>query len=89
MGELDEPPARGWCIDLNDPPKGPSEEASAALARASDEVGMLFDRPPRQGRWEGAASAVRSAARLGAGEHELAVATGLTLERVRSLLRGA
>jgi hypothetical protein len=89
MEEFDEPTARGWRIDLDDPPRMPTEEASAALARASDEVGMLLSRPPRQGQGERAASAVRSAGRLGAGEHELAVATGLTLERVRSLLRGA
>jgi hypothetical protein len=89
MDELSEQSPHGWRIDLNEPPRVLPEDATAALARVSDELAALRGRPPEPGEWERVTAAVRSAARLGADEHDLAVASGLALEAVRSLLRRA
>ncbi|QHC62760.1 hypothetical protein GSU69_08750 [Rathayibacter festucae] len=89
MDEATEPSARGWRIDLSDPPRLLAGEGEAALVHASEESALLRSQLSGSGEWEKVLSAARSAAFLGADEHELAVATGFTLEAVRSMLREA
>lgn len=88
MDESTELPSREWRIDLNQPSRLLSSETQAALTHASGEVAVLHTQPSDSGVRERVVIAARSAIRLGANEHELAVATGFTLEAVRSMLRG-
>ena len=87
MDEIPEQPAHGWRIDLNEPPKVASEDAAIALTRAAEEIENLRGGTPRPRDQQRASAALRAAAALGATEHELAAATGLPLEHVRTLLR--
>jgi len=89
VNDVTEPAARGWRIDLAGPPRLLSREAEAGLVRASEESALLRRQPSDSGGWERVVRAARSAAVVGADEHELAVATGFTLEAVRSMLREA
>ncbi|QHC60380.1 hypothetical protein [Rathayibacter sp. VKM Ac-2760] len=89
MDGATELPARGWEIDLNEPSRLLPSETAAALSRASEQAALLRSPSSDSGAGERAVVAARSAVRLGATEHELAVATGFTIEAVRSLLRGA
>jgi hypothetical protein len=86
MNEIPEQPIHGWRFDLNEPPKVTSEDAALALTRVAEEIENLRGRTPRPRDQERASAALRAAASLGATEHELAVATGLPLEHVRTLL---
>jgi hypothetical protein len=89
MDDPAEPSARGWRIDLDEPPRLLRSEAEAALVRASEASAILRSQPSGSGRWERVVSAARTAAFLGANEHDLAVVMGFTLEAVRSMLREA
>ncbi|WP_219814775.1 hypothetical protein, partial [Rathayibacter sp. AY1B7] len=82
MDEATEPSARGWRIDLNEPPRLLCSEAEAALVRASEESALLRSQPSGSSGRERVVSAARSAVLLGANEDELAVAMGFTLEAV-------
>ncbi|PPI24295.1 hypothetical protein [Rathayibacter sp. AY1B5] len=86
MDDSDEKSGRGWHIDLGEPPESVSSDVVDALDRVSAEFAAF-----RNGvSWKGGEreSALRGAARLGAGEHRLAVASGLTRDDVRSFLAG-
>ncbi|OOB90876.1 hypothetical protein [Rathayibacter sp. VKM Ac-2630] len=88
MDEAPRRPARGWWIDLDEPPAVPSDEATAAVAHAAEAMARLGG-SIGSGAEESATAILRAAADRGADEHALAVATGLVLDEVRSLLRRA
>ncbi|NQX18002.1 hypothetical protein [Rathayibacter sp. VKM Ac-2857] len=89
MDESTELPAYEWRIDLNGPSRLLLSETKAAVTRVSEQAAVLHTQSSDSGVWGRVVIAARSAIRLGANEHEIAVATGLTLEAVRSMLRGA
>ncbi|MBO0984999.1 hypothetical protein [Rathayibacter sp. SD072] len=87
MTDLPAPPRESWRIDLSTQPRVLTEAATAALARAAEEVVTLRTRARSDVAKESAASALRSAVILGVNEHEIADATKLPLAQVRALLR--
>ncbi|WP_146086084.1 MULTISPECIES: hypothetical protein [unclassified Rathayibacter] len=86
MGDSDEKSGRGWHIDLGETRESVSGDVVDALDRVSAEFAAF--RNGTSGEGGERAAALRGAARLGAGEHRLAVASGLTREGVRSFLSG-
>lgn len=86
MTDLPALPRESWRIDLSVRPRVLTVTATAALARAAEEVAILRMRARGVDGSEGAASAFRSAVLLGVNEHEIAVATSLPLAQVRALL---
>ncbi|WP_146079685.1 MULTISPECIES: hypothetical protein [unclassified Rathayibacter] len=86
MNDSDEKSGRGWRIDLGEPPESVSGDVVDALDRVSAEFAAFGSGTSGEGGEK--AAALRGAARLGAGEHRLAVASGLTREGVRAFLAG-
>ncbi|PPG56284.1 hypothetical protein C5C27_12810 [Rathayibacter sp. AY2B7] len=86
VNDSDEKSGRGWRIDLGEPPESVSGDVVDALDRVSAEFAAFGSGTSGEGGEK--AAALRGAARLGAGEHRLAVASGLTREGVRAFLAG-